>query len=194
MLVRVEFGFLVRSRNAVRWHGSIWTLLRAVFRSKGEEYKPYWARSQDALGRLMETRWHCSGSSAWKIEDNLDAIITTFLITFFFDSTSHTIKARRALSVPLGATFACPAVQLHSKPRHAFFCASYQSRSLSAILASPNWASTCDDPLIRHFPSDELQKDSFSIVTDCLQWVILCSTFCMCCRILKHPCRCLAWV
>ena len=56
-----------------------------------------------------------------KIEDNLDAIITTFHITFCFDHTSHTIKARRALSVPLGTTFACPAVPLHSKPPHAFF-------------------------------------------------------------------------
>ena len=201
MLARVEFGFLVRSRNAVRWHGPIWTLLRAVFRSKGEEYKPYLARSQDALGRLMETRWHCSGSSAWKIEDNLDVIITTFHILFCFDYTSHTTKARRALSVPLGTTFACPAVLLQSKPPHAFFCASFQSRSLSAILASPNWASTenlilqsCDDPLIRHLPGDELQKDFFSIVTDCLQWVILCSIFCKCCRVLNYHCRCLAWV
>ena len=61
MLARVEFGFLVRSRNAVRWHGPIWTLLRAVFRSKGEEYKPYLARSQGALraidGNSLTSFW-----------------------------------------------------------------------------------------------------------------------------------------
>ena len=141
MLTRVEFGFLVRSHNAVRWHGPIWTLQRAVLRSKGEGYNSYLARSQGALGRLMETRWHCSDSPAWKIEDNLDVIIITFHILFCFDHTSHTIKARRALSVPLGNTFACPVVLLHSKLSHAFFCVAYQSRSLSAILASPNWAS-----------------------------------------------------